>query len=221
MEQYIKFKKQNKIKIKKKKQICLLSDHGAWQPKMMEKNNNLEKNFILLTEFCIKFAKKFNYKILICQKRMKNRNKLNSIENNNLDYYSEKKAFKKYLTKKNYSYFKKILLKRDNIKYKTYLKMEESEVLVSTMSTMLKENLFLRNKILAANLTGERIYDFPLKKFFSFNDNNYNRFEKKLSSIIKMSKTAYFKKAGKNVDYCIVKNKRPSKMIMSVIKKYL
>ena len=221
LEQYTKFKKQNKIKIKKKKQICILSDHGAWHPKMIEVNNDLEKNFVLLTEFCIKFAKKFNYKILVCQKRAKGRKKIGGITNKNLDFYSEQKAFKKYLTKKNYSYFKKFLLKRDNVKYKTYLKMEESEVLVSTMSTMLRENLFLRNKILAANLTGEKIYNFPLRKFFSFNDNSYDRFEKKLLSIINMSTSDYFKKGGKNIDYCIMKNKLPSKTIMSVVKKCL
>ena len=42
------------------------------------------------------------------------------------------------------------LLKRDKNIFKSYLNMEESEVLISTMSTMLRENLFLRNKILAA-----------------------------------------------------------------------
>ena len=99
--------------------------------------------------------------------------------------------------------------------------MEESEVLISTMSTMLIENLSLRNKILAANLTGNNIYDFPINEFFSFNDNCYEKFEKKLLSIIKMDNKTYFKKIGKNSDYCIIKNKSPSKKIISVIKSCL
>ena len=85
----------------------------------------------------------------------------------------------------------------------------------------LDENLFLRNKILAANLTGNNIYNFPINGFFSFNDNCYEKFEKKLLSIIKMSNKTYFKKIGKNTDYCIIKNKSPSKKIISVIKSYL
>ena len=113
------------------------------------------------------------------------------------DYFREKKAFKKYLNPKYYSYFKKSLLKRDKNIFKTYLNMEESEVLISTMSTMLRENLSLRNKILAANLTGNNIYDFPINGFFSFNDNCYEKFEKRLLSIIKMSNETYFKKIGK------------------------
>ena len=220
LEKYNEYKKKNKIKIKKKKQICLLSDHGAWHSKMNKADNKIEKNFILLTNFCIKFSKKYNYKIKICQKRMKDNN-LNNKKIFDTDYYREKEAFKKYLNQKYYSYFTKSLLKRDRNIYKTYLNVEESEVLISTMSTMLRENLFLRNKILAANLTGNSIYDFPVKGFFSFNNKSYENFEKKLLSIIKMSKETYFKKIGKNTDYCIIKNKSPSKKIISVIKSCL
>ena len=197
-----------------------MSDHGAWQSKINEFDNNIEKNFISLTNFCIKFSKKYNYKIKICQKRMKDKN-LDKEKIFETDYFSEKKAFKKYLNPKYYSYFKMSLLKRDKNIFKTYLNMEESEVLISTMSTMLRENLFLRNKILAANLTGNNIYNFPINGFFSFNDNCYEKFEKKLLSIIKMSNKTYFKKIGKNTDYCIIKNKSPSKKIISVIKSYL
>ena len=220
LERYNEYKRKNKIKIKKKKQICLLSDHGAWQSKINEADNNIEKNFVLLTNFCIKFSKKYNYKIKICQKRMKDKNLDNEkiFEN---DYFREKKAFKKYVNPKYFSYFKKSLLKRDKNIFKTYLHMEESEVLISTMSTMLRENLSLRNKILAANLTGNNIYDFPINEFFSFNDNCYEKFEKKLLSIIKMDNKTYFKKIGKNSDYCIIKNKSPSKKIISVIKSCL
>ena len=220
LERYNEYKRKNKIKIKKKKQICLLSDHGAWQSKINEFDNNIEKNFISLTNFCIKFSKKYNYKIKICQKRVKDKN-LDKEKIFETDYFSEKKAFKKYLNPKYYSYFKMSLLKRDKNIFKTYLNMEESEVLISTMSTMLRENLFLRNKILAANLTGNSIYNFPINGFLSFNDNCYEKFEKKLLSIIKMSNKTYFKKIGKNTDYCIIKNKSPSKKIISVIKSYL
>ena len=220
LEKYNEYKRKNKIKIKKKKQLCLLSDHGAWQSKINKIDDNIEKNFISLTNFCIKFSKKYNYKIKICEKRMKDKN-LDNKKIFETDYFREKKAFKKYLNPKYYSYFKKSLLKRDKNIFKTYLNMEESEVLISTMSTMLRENLFLRNKILAANLTGNSIYNFPIKGFFSFNDNCYEKFEKRLLSIIKMSNETYFKKIGKNTDYCIIKNNSPSKKIISVIKSFL
>ena len=78
--------------------------------------------------------------------------------------------------------------------------MEKSEILISSMSTMLRENLFLRNKIFAVNLTGNKIYDFPKKNFYTFNENDYFKFEKKLSSLIKMKKLDYFKRAGKKIN---------------------
>ena len=69
LEKYNEYKRKNKIKIKKKKQLCLLSDHGAWQSKINKIDDNIEKNFISLTNFCIKFSKKYNYKIKICQRK--------------------------------------------------------------------------------------------------------------------------------------------------------
>lgn len=220
IEKYKGFKKKNKIKIKKKRQICLLSDHGAWHNKMNETDKNLEKNFILLANFCLKFAIKYNYKIIICEKRTKP--KINNPDQiNETDFYLEKNAYKKFLSVKYYNHFKKVLVKRDKNEFSTYLKMEESEVLICTMSTLLRENLNLRNKIFAVNLTGKSIYNFPLNKFFSLNNNSYDQFEKKLLSIVKMNKKEYFSRAGKNIDYCILKNKSPKNKIRSELNKYL
>ena len=53
----------------------------------------------MLTKFCLKFSEKYNYKILICQKRIKQKKvKLKSYHET--DFYKEEKAFKKYLDKK-------------------------------------------------------------------------------------------------------------------------
>lgn len=219
VEKYRKFKKKNKIVVKKKKQICLLSDHGTWQSEMSYTTNNLEKNFVLLTEFCLKFSKEYNYKLVICQKRMSPGYRANP--NEKTDYEYEQIAYKKFLNKEHYKKYKKLLLKRKKTGFYTYKIMEESEVLISTMSLMLRENLLLRNKILAANLTGNLIYNFPINSFFSLNENNYDIFEKKLLNIIKMSNKKYFGKIGRKVDYCIKDNKYPSKIINTYIEKYL
>lgn len=226
VESYKKYKKVDKIKIKKKRQICLLSDHGAWDPEMSKFDSNLEKNFILLSEFCLKFSNKYNYKLVICQKRNKPGFRLNPGDKTDHEY--EQMGYKKYLNHKYFVQFKKKLLKRRSEtrlitknKFNTYKIMEESEVLVSSMSLMLRENILLRNKILAANLTGYSVYNFPLNKFFTFNGNRYEEFEKKLFSILKMRKTEYFKKAGKNIDYCILNNSSPTRLIRSVIKQYI
>lgn len=139
----------------------------------------------------------------------------------NSDFYLEKNAYKKNLSVKYYNQFKKALVKRNKNQFSTYLRMEESDVLISTMSTLLRENLNLRNKIFAVNLTGKSIYNFPINKFFSFNNNNYDNFEKKLLSIIKMSKKEYFNIAGKNLDYCILKNRSPKNKIRYELNKHL
>ena len=71
-----------------------MSDHGAWQSKINDADNNIEKNFISLTNFCIRFSKKYNYKIKICQKRMKDKN-LNNEKIFETDYFREKKSIQK------------------------------------------------------------------------------------------------------------------------------
>lgn len=220
LENYINFKKKNNVYIKKKKQICLLSDHGAWDPRIQLNDVNLERNFVMLTKFCLKFSKKYNYKILICQKRIKQKKvKLKSYHET--DFYKEEKAFKKYLDKKSFLKYKKYLFKRNKKKYQSYLLMDQSEVVISTMSTMLRENLVLKNKILAANLTGQKIYNFPIKKLISFNSSNYLKFEKKLLSILKISKLTYHKKIEKEVHNLLSNKQSPTEKIYSVIQNYL
>ena len=46
--------------------------------------------------------------------------------------------------------------------------MDQSEIVIGTMSTMLRENLVLKNKILAANLTGQKNLQFSNKKINFF-----------------------------------------------------
>lgn len=217
IEKYKKFKKHYNLKInKKKKQICLLSDHGSWRTEVEKTDKDLEKKFILLTEFCLRFAEKNNYNLLILEKRPKH-----SKKNFNSSYCLEKNAYRKYLDKRYYNQYRKFLIKKNKKKFNSYLLMEESDVLISTMSTMLRENLLLRNKIFAANLTGNSIYNFPISNIFSYNGNSYNMFEKKLLYVLKMSKSVFLKKISNKNDYLISNYKSPSDRIKTLLSKFL
>ena len=85
-------------------------------------------------------------------------------------------------------FFNKNLIDRSKDRFQTYKIMEESEITVGTMSTLLRENLFLRNKIFACNTSKINIYDFPIKDFFSSSLDSYDLFEKKIDNLIKMPK---------------------------------
>ena len=68
----------------------------------------------------------------------------------------------------------------------------ESKISVGTMSTLLRENIACGNKILACNLTKEKIYNFPIKGICSINNCNYLSFEKRLINILKIKKYSVF-----------------------------
>lgn len=221
LERYKKFKKLKQLKItKKKRSICLLSDHGAWHPDMVLADKNLEKKFILLTEFCLRFAKEYNYKIIICEKRFKE-NYDNSTLYKKSSYYLEKTCYRNNLNKYYYKLYQKNLVKRENKKFHTYLLMEESDVLISTMSTMLRENLLLKNKVFAANLTENSVYNFPINSFISYNGTNYNEFKKKLLFVLKISNYNYFKKLKNKADFFITNIKSPSETIKFILNRFL
>ena len=195
LETYINYKKENKIILKKKKQICLISDHGAWNNNINILDKAFKKNYFKIFNFTMNYAIKKKIKIIICAHRLNPKLK----NDNSSSYYFEKQDFSKYIEKKYKKFFNKNLIIRKNNRFNTYKLMDESEIVVATMSTMLRENLSLKNKIFACNTTKNKIYNFPLNNFFSMETSSYKNFEKKMNYLFKISKKNFFRKASRSV----------------------
>ncbi len=88
--------------------------------------------------------------------------------------------------------------------------MQESKVVIGTMSTTLRENLFMNGKILACNFTKTNIFDFPIEGICFLKECNYNIFEKRLLKILSISKKNFFSKMRKNPTFVVENNKRKS-----------
>ena len=88
--------------------------------------------------------------------------------------------------------------------------MFESKVAISTVSTMLGENLALGNKVFACNLTKLNILDFPNGGICSIKNCNYEKFEKKLLYILSINNKKYISKLSKSKNYIINYNKKIS-----------
>ena len=97
--------------------------------------------------------------------------------------------------------------------------MSQSKVVVSTMSTMLRDNLFLKGKILACNFTPTNIFNFPIKGICSIKNCSFKDFEKRLLYILSISKREYFSKLGKNYSYVVENGKNYSSI--NIVKKRL
>ncbi len=203
LENYLIYKNKVHLKFKKKKQICFLSEHNNWNKKIELLDKNFVKNYFRLLNFSLRYAKENKYKIIICSKRYKG----NSTLIDNAPHHAEIQSYEKFVKNEYKKLFKSNLIKR-NIKdrFQTYKNMEESEITIGTMSTLLRENLFLKNKIFACNTSKINIYDFPLKDFFSSSLDTYNLFEKKINNLINMPKKKYFDNL-KNKIYYLSNNK--------------
>jgi surface carbohydrate biosynthesis protein len=185
-----------KKKIKKYyNDICLISDIYSWDDIFNVFNPGLEKGIINLTKFAINFSIKHNLKLTIA---------LRSFRNDTVNLNREINFYKKYLTKVEYNFLSKSFFYRKEKKiFATYELMKGSEVVIGSISTMLRENLILGGKTLVCNLTPTKIFDFPLKGLCFIKDCNFKDFEKRLLKIVNLSKKEYFSQINKNyaVDY--------------------
>ena len=201
---------------KKKYDICLISDHGAYHDEFGKEKIRLdnfkliEKGYIALTKWTIKLSIKNKLKFIFIFKRKKNTH-----ESKNEKFY-----YKKLLSKKDYSYLLKnsSFNSRHNV-YNSYKKVFQSKLTLSVSSTLLREALVTKNKILSCNFTGFKIFDFPIKGLCYFSKINYKKFEERVKNLIKIKKKDYFSKLSKNPNYLI--HHSDPEMTIGLIQKHI
>ena len=172
---------ENNIEIQKDKfDICLISESAPGHNARMGREY-LEEGFGKLAKFTIKFVVDNNLKFIFASKR-----KEGSIESEiELDFY------KKYLDKNEYQYLLNNLNKKKD-KYSSYNVLFQSSIAVGCQSTLLKDKISRKEKILSCNLTNFDMYNFPIKGFCSINNCDYEVFSTRLKRIKEMSLADYF-----------------------------
>lgn len=188
------FKKIQKLKLLKKKKydICLIPDAAPNYDNYF-KSKGFEQGFAQTIKFTIKFCKENNKKIIFPMKRYLK------------PYKSEEINFlKKYLNKTELKFLLKNKSdKNRGNKYNSYFKMYESNVTLSSATSMLREALSMKKKIMACNFTPTNIFDFPINKFCFLKNPSYQEFENKLKKILSMSEEKYFHLLGNKKNYII------------------
>ena len=155
----------------------------------------IEQGIINLIKYTIRFAIKNNLTIKIAARSYKN------------DFWDENNFYKQHLNEFEYKYLLRNIFFRPK-DYKTYEIMEKSKVVIGTMSTMLRENLFIGGKTLACNFTKTDIFDFPIKGICFFKNCDFDKFEKRLDKIIRINKKTYFNLLDKNSSYLVYKKNK-------------
>ena len=220
----LRYIKVNKIKLKKYRyDVCVVSDTASsFTLKGLIQNFNttnkspgfhFNKGMAYTVKYAIKFCIKHNKKFIFIIKTKNNKKKLKK----ELEFY------KKYLSRKEFIFLMSNSTKSKVGRFTSYIEMFQSKVAVSTISTMLGENLALGKKILACNLTNLDLLDFPNGGICAIKHCSYEKFEKRLSYILSASNKKYFSKLSKNKNYIVSFSTKIStiKILQDIIRKLL
>tara|TARA_S200000501_G_scaffold367313_2_gene403457 strand:- start:142 stop:1344 length:1203 start_codon:yes stop_codon:yes gene_type:complete len=217
------FLNQSKIKnekLKKKYDLCILSDFGAWEINEEVINNGFRD----ITKFAIRYAITNKLKFVIALKRGNPKN----FENvKNLPDYIEGSRDEQLWYKNNFSkeelvYLKKNFVYNDSIS--SYMCALQSEVTIGGISTLLREITAYKKKFLACNFTSNNAYDFPVSGICSLNYKcKYFEFSERLDHILKLSDLSFFGSLKLKKNYLIKFDSQNSttSQIENIIKKYL
>ena len=101
--------------------------------------------------------------------------------------------------------------------------MMQSEIVISSMSTMLRESLSLRVKTLVCSYMPTDIFKFPIYDYLCvIKSRKFNEFEKRLLYLLAIPKKSYFSKIRKKINYMIGGNcKSTIKNIRLIINSFI
>jgi len=192
------YKKKYKQCTKNKFDLCLVAEY----PYNIHDNDKLkysEKKHKYFLSILDKFVKKYKLRLVIIGKRAKSKIKLehNSvptiIRNKQL---LEKKFYKKYIKSKH------LYIERNYKTFSSYKYSMQSKVTIGTVSTILREVLAAKKKILACNPFADA-GKFPIKGICYLEKFNFIKFEQRLKRILTISERKYFQEIKKDPNYLV------------------
>jgi len=207
-------KRSNKV-LKKKFDICYVSEPYAWDLILNKNLENwpMEERVGLVLKFVVKFCIKYNKKLVILTRQRKDKI---------IKFQKEQNFFNKYLSPQELFYAKKNLFIRRE-KFFSYKTMMQSEIVISSMSTMLRESLSLRVKTLVCSYMPTDIFKFPIYDYLCvIKSRRFYEFEKRLLYLLAIPKKSYFSKIRKKINYMIGGNcKSTIKNIRLIINSFI
>ena len=182
----------NKIKLQKEKyDVCLISEAASNINEKFE-IKDLEEKFAKVAKFTIDYSKKYNLKFIFLQKR-----NLNSIENK-----EEMNFYKKYLNKNDFNFLKKNSSLNQN-NYSSYLGLFQSKLAVGAQSTLLRDKIGCKEKILSLGLDNEGLFEFPINGICKLKNLDYLEFENRMNLILSLNSEDYFAKIEEPINNLI------------------
>ena len=203
------------FKIKKNYDICLISDHGAWldyfDKKQLDIIDQVQNGYIKLIKWTINHCKKKGLKFIFAFKR----------KENTPSFYEEINFYKKELNDSEYNFLiSNASYNNEKKKFNSYYSAFQSELTIAKTSTLLREIFVCNNKILACNLTGSDLFDYPVDGICTLKNVTLEKFEKRINTILNLSNELYFSEIYKPKNYLVHEN-NPEVTIESIKKELI
>ena len=101
--------------------------------------------------------------------------------------------------------------------------MLKSELVISSFSTLLRENISLGRKSLSVNFMKNTLFDFPIDGVCKIEDCSFDDLEMRVNEILKMTTIEYFKELNMKSNYLMSFDKNNSTIakIKKTINRYL
>lgn len=166
-------------------------------------------SFVLPLIYSIKYSKNKNIKpIFICKTKE---------INEQLNHYGD------YLKIDEINFIKKNLWQRRIKEFSSYEAIFQTQVLVGMASTLLREKISSKEKILSCNYSKASFWNFPIQGICSLNEEGYQKFENRLNKIFSTSKEDYFSQLDQDCRYVCDQgsNDQALKKIDDMIAKYI
>lgn len=173
-----------KIEPKEEFDICLILEESTGWDSLHE---GFEDALGLIATYTERFAKKNNLKLVLAGKR----STPDLIEKENQFYRK---------------YFQYNWKTESREKFSSYHYASSSKVVVGMMSTLLRESLSIKKKILSCNFTGCEAWDFPINGICFLKNKKYEFFEERMKKILALDFDMYKKYLDKDPSYLMITN---------------
>lgn len=198
----------NKNVPEKKFDIAVVSE-GYLQMDKEYDVENLSKNWSKIISFSIQYARENNLSFNFIFKRER--------IPGNFNYESEIKFVRRYISKEDFDFIINNCTFKDKKAFSSYNSIMSCDILIGCASSMLREKLAAKGKILSCNFSGMDMFNFPINEICSLNNPSYNRFSERLSELRSLDDTKFIKKLNEKNQYLINSNTDANKEISKFV----
>ena len=195
LSNYFHYLNKNSLQLPEKKYDISVISEGYLAMDNEYKVKELSKNLSKIMSYSIKFAKENKAKFNFIFKREK--------IPGNFNYEAEINFVKRYLSNDEFEFILKNCTFKNKSEFSSYDSILNCDILIGCVSSMLREKLATKGKILSCNFSGMKIFDFPIKQICYLNNPSFEEFSKKLFDLRKLSNDEFIEKLKNQNQYLI------------------